>query len=311
MISPRLAYRLFPLLLMLCLSVSGAVAQDDVKEAPSLRQAGEIYRVRVQNVELGSVEMSVDGGLHYALIGRVQRPALAVLTERGGAPAGIVLRAGPAGIAFTVGAGHVVKLRPQPHAVILRGERAPHPPGPTLPSEIVTNMTEGVGLFGDLLPATGATVHLQTSAQQLTALPANHSLSPDDVFVFIVTRTATGAATDPNALQTEVAALARDYRASAVARARAEQRTVAAGTLTLRAELPTGEPDPIAAVTYNVDDDLIAAQNVGPYSFAWDTRHVPDGEHVVEISALNRNGAVITHVRALIVVNNKPLPNTP
>jgi hypothetical protein len=291
-------------LIVSCLPAIPIKAQDDVKEAPSLRPAGEMYRVRVQNVEWGRVEASADGGLHYAVIGRVRRPATQALVERGSSNAGIVLRSGTDGLAFTISAGRVVKLRPQPSARDMRGV---HLPAPTLPYEIVTNLLPGSGLFGELTLSPGASVRLQLAPQTISPIPADHSLSTGDVFVFIAPVSKGNNAIGSDTPQSEAAridAVARAYLIGSISRARAEKRTVFTGTLTLKAQLPEGEPDPIAAVTYTIDDDLIAAQNVGPYAFDWDTRRAADGEHVVEISALNRNGRVITHARALVVVNN-------
>jgi hypothetical protein len=296
------------LLIALCLSAVSAVGQDDVKEAPSLRMAGETYRLRVQNTELGCVEISADGGLHYLLIGRVQRAATGTVVERGANTPGIVLRSGADGLAFTVGAGRVVKLRPAPRPLTGNSAKGIHLPAPAIPSEIATNLPAGNGLFGDLMPLPNAVVRLQSGSQTLVPLTDAHVLAADEVYVFIVSLPNRASSSGTDAQQAEIgdriAALARSYAAGAAARARSEGKTVYSGTLTLRAQLPTGEPDPIAAVTYTVDDDLIAAQNVGPYVFGWDTRHVPDGEHLVEISALNLNGRVITRARTLIVVDN-------
>ena len=115
-------YLLLLFLIISCLPASITKAQDDVKEAPSLRAPGEVFRVRVQNAELGRIEASADGGLHYSLIGRVLRPATKAAEEGGTGKVGTVLRSGTGGLAFTVGAGRVVKFRPQPPARELRAD---------------------------------------------------------------------------------------------------------------------------------------------------------------------------------------------
>jgi hypothetical protein len=112
-------------------------------------------------------------------------------------------------------------------------------------------------------------------------------------------------------VQARVEALAQSYAADMLFRARAARRKIVAGTLTLHAQLPANEPDPIAAVTYVIDGDVVAAQNVQPFTYAWDTRQVPDGEHVVEIRALSAGGGIITRARALVVVRNGPPNPTP
>lgn len=301
-------FRFLLLLIALGIPLMASAQQnsDDVKEAPALRQPGETYRLRVQNTEYGRIELSADGGLTYALIGRVRRPAAATLADRSAGVPGVVLRGKSKGVAFTVGTGRIVKLSPESRSFSGRPANGFHLPAPILPSEMTTNLPPTSALFRDLAPPIGTEVRLQTAPTMLAGLTANHVLSSDDVFVFIVSLPAKGAhqevtSSDVGAL---IATLGRAYADSAVTRARTEGRLVASGTLTLNAKLPYGEPDPIVAVTYSIDDDLLAAQNVGPYSFNWDTRRVPDGEHVVGIDALNRNGRLITHARALVVVAN-------
>ena len=317
---PRL--RCLLVLIALCVPLFGHAQQnpDEVKDAPALRQAGETYRLRVQNAEYGRVELSADGGLTYILIGRVRHPAAATLTDRSAGAPGIVLRSNGDGLAFTVGAGRIVKLRPEPHAASSRMTNGFHLPTPTPAAEMTTNLSAASALFRDLAPPIGTPVRLQTAPGMLAGLTSNHVLASDDVFVFIVSLPAKGAGVNqpaanqagaPNGIDTLIAALGRAYAGRAVARARAEGRLVASGILTLNAKLPEGEPDPIVAVTYSIDDDLLAAQNVGPYAFNWDTHRVPDGEHVVGIDALNRNGRLITHARALVVVDNGKLPAIP
>jgi hypothetical protein len=305
-----LILRILPFWFTLCFGLHSGPAwgQDEVKDAPVVHQAGESYRLRVQNTEYGRVEVSADGGLSYVLIGRVRHAAIRAAAERGADTPGRVLRAGGEGLAFTVGAGRVIKLRPEPRAPTNRAAKYFRLPIPPLPAEIVTNLKSDAGIFGDLTPPHGTPVRLQDRPQTLLDIAGDHALSGDDVFVLIVALPAQGKLAGTEATRAGIEgcldALARAYAASAVARAHAQGHRVVSGTLTIRARLPEGEPDPIAAVTYTVDDDLLAAQNVGPFSFDWNTRRVPDGEHVVEISALNRNGRLITHARTLIVVNN-------
>ena len=106
-------------------------------------------------------------------------------------------------------------------------------------------------------------------------------------------------------LQERVTALGQAYTTQSIARARQERRSIVSGTLNLKAKLPEGEPDPIAYVTYAIDSRMVSTQNVAPFTFDWDTRQTTDGEHVVEVRALNRNGHMITQKRALVVVQNK------
>ena len=105
-------------------------------------------------------------------------------------------------------------------------------------------------------------------------------------------------------LRRRIADLAEQYSARTMARAREARRTVVSGIVALRAKLPSGEPEPIAAVTYSIDGDIVSSQNTFPSAFGWDTTKLPNGEHVVEVRALSRFATVITRVRTLVVVNN-------
>ena len=100
-------------------------------------------------------------------------------------------------------------------------------------------------------------------------------------------------------------ALGQAYMAQSLSHARQEHRPIVSGVLSLKAKLPAGEPDPIAYVVYVVDNQIVSSQNVPPFQLEWDTRRETEGEHLVEVRALNRNGHPITSKRTLLVVQNK------
>ena len=73
-------------ILILAYLLSGGItqssnAQDEAPEAPvtprSITQAPEQYRLRIQNSELGRIDVSIDNGSHWVLIGRVTKPMTA------------------------------------------------------------------------------------------------------------------------------------------------------------------------------------------------------------------------------------------
>jgi hypothetical protein len=142
------------------------------------------------------------------------------------------------------------------------------------------------------------------------AFPDAYAPTEEDVFVFLVSLSPPAGADAQHmtawkqALDQRIAKLGESYAAQAAVRARAEKRLVVSGLLTLRAKLPANEPDPIAAVTYTIDGNVVAAQNTPPFTHTWDTRQVANGEHVVEIRALNGRGSLLTRAIALIVVEN-------
>src|SRR5579859_5414054 len=72
---------------------TGAAHQAD---AP---QSQETYRLRVENVEYGRVEVSVDGGRHYLLIGRVVQAAEQQAADAEAVQPGVVARSGGDGLA--------------------------------------------------------------------------------------------------------------------------------------------------------------------------------------------------------------------
>lgn len=259
--------------------------------------------LRVENVLFGRVELSVDQGRTYTLVGRVIRPASSATPDRSVLTGGTVVRASKEGLAFGVGPKLVLKLRPEWEPV-RPGGRSARPPA-TEPSVIQTDLPSGHLLFQQLLPPIGTRVQVRTGDGELRDIPPGYAPAPGDLFVFLIPQTdASGA--DSDALQKRVEALGKAYAQEAEVRGRRRGRKVVSGTLTLQARLPSGEPDPIHAVAYLVDDELLAVQNTPPFSYAWDTTRIADGEHVVEIRAFNREGRRITSARALVVVRNRP-----
>lgn len=324
---------LFTLLtaLVFCLPVHVVLAQeppqDDVPLAPKVMPSRELYRLRVENTAYGSVSLSADGGRHYTLIGRVTHPATAVAVERAANLPGVILRSGGDGLAFAVNLGQILKLRPAvPSAVSGKHAWPAVSPAPET-SAILTNLTPRTGLFGELVLSLGTPVKMEVNERMLGPFPTLYEPSSEDIFVFIVPLplekvagvesgiSETGkpapdkgvqpSLLSPELVQERIQALGQAYTAQSLARARQEHRTLFSGTLTLKAKLPAGEPDPIAYVTYAIDNHQVSVQNVAPFDYEWDTRQAVDGEHIIEIRALNRNGHAITARRTLVVVQNK------
>lgn len=293
-------------------SVRSLRAQDDSPLLP-----GEVYRLRVENAQYGGISVSLDGGQSWLLIGRVVRAASEPTPERSASAPGAVVRSGGEGMAFTVGARQVLKLRPAPST--LRSHS--HAPSAFAPArcDVLTNLTARSGLFGPLVPPPGARIALEGVDHSLSLIPPGKVLEEGDLFVFLIQEHAPKGAgsSDQQAAEKHLSdrrdladkefhSLAQTYASTTLSRAHAAKRPVVSGTLTLKAGLPQGEPDPIEAVTYAIDGVMLAGQNVPPYQFDWDTTSASNGEHVVEISALNHSGRQISHVRALIVVANQP-----
>lgn len=308
------------------LNVSGSSCRaqeppDDVPLAPRVTAPGESYRLRVENREYGSISLSADGGLHYTLIGRVTRPASTVALDREAQAAGQVGQGGGTGFAFAVNLGQSLKLRPASVSAPTGAKRGQAASFASEPFSIVTNLAPRTGLFGDLLPPVGGRVKLESDGFQ-HGFPTPYQPSTEDAYVFVVARpaqgteeasrlrgfegTRQGTGVQAHSIQESIAALGQAYTTQSLDRARQEHRAIVSGILHLQARLPEGEPDPIDYVTYSIDGRAVSQQNVKPFSYDWDTRRAEDGEHVVEVRALNRNLHLITYKRTLVVVQNKP-----
>ncbi len=296
--------------------LSGASGQNQVvPSTPTTADVHETYRMRVENALYGRVEVSLDAGKNYILIGRVLRPATNVVPDRKAVQAGVILRGSSEGIAFAVSPQFELKIRPAPSQPIGTGSASL---SAAAAAEIVTSISPDKPIFGKYLPPVGSQVMLQTLSHSPAPFPDGYSLSATDSFVVVAdiapplpagppTQTdADRAIAFQHALRALFESMAADYRDGAIQRAVADKRKVAAGVLTLRPNLPPDEPDPITAITYAIDDgdNVVCARTTAPYLFAWDTNTVTDGEHVVEVRGLSANGNVITRTRYLVVINN-------
>lgn len=291
-----------------------AFAQESVPIAPDTVPASnaptETYRLRVENALYGRIEVSLDGGERYLLLGRVRQPAFVTVPDKTALKPGVVLRSSGEGLAIAVGVGQALKILPMElNRRTLTGK--------TTAGAILTDAEPRKGFFNDLLSPVGSLVQLQLSPRVLRPFSEGYAPASDDVFVFPVTL-AYPAPKDETApkpddpryiawldgIKKRWEAVAQEYAEQSMARARASKRTVVSGMLTLRAKLPAGEPEPITAVEYSIDGDIVASQTTFPSMFGWDTRRVPNGEHVIEIRALSKYHSIITKVRALVVVQN-------
>lgn len=272
---------------------------------PSTPLGAESYRVRVENIALGKIEVSCDGGRHYLLVGRVVRPATKPMVDRSADRVGVVLRNTKAFFTFSVGLGQSLLLSP-----LTSSTRTTKPKGSStsaLPkdSTILSNLPKTHPLFGELSPPTESGVRLSLGQDTETDIPDNFALSDESAFVVSV-RLPTGLGGTAEELQQRWKILSDAYQAGASARAKANRVTIVKETLTLQPKLPEGEPEPIQGVTYLIDGVQVGAQlNLTSYSFEWDTRQVPNGEYLIEIRGHGANNRIITRARVLVVIENE------
>lgn len=318
------------LLLLLPLCIRAQQSLTEPLAAPTLASDGEIYLLRIENVLYGRVEASVDGGEHYVLLGRVERPATVFALDKAAVTPGVVLRSGGDGLAFAIGQSQVLKLRPRPATAPSPVRAIPHHkprlprPASYEPEALVTNLPAGQGLWKDILPPPGSMVRVQLGESAPQRFYEGYTPSERDAFVFAVRppippsftglRSSSSAQTAApsaeqraeswkSAVAERITEQAKRYLAGSLERAKLLHLPVVNGTLTLHARLSDDESD-ISAVTYAVDGDIVAIQNARPFQFAWDTRRAGEGEHVIEIRACNSANATLTRVRRLVVVHN-------
>ncbi len=304
------------LLAAFTVSVKAQVQAIPAAAQLAAKDLSETYRLRVENILYGRVEVSIDGGTNYFTVGRVLHPSTAPMPDKTSKEAGSVLRGSSEGFAFGVAPQFAMKIRPsQPPSVLSRTGKAAD-------AEIITTVGAEKGLFTKLLPIAGSRVMFNTAGHTAGGFPETYSVSTSDIFTVVVSlplpavtaSPALGASTSPSdaerlvafqhAVRAQFESVAAEYHDGAIQRAVSARRKVASGTLTIRPSLPADEPETVTAVTYAVDETVVCARTTSPYLFAWDTTSVSDDEHVVEVRALNSNGTVITKLRYLVVINN-------
>jgi hypothetical protein len=284
--------------------------QDNPPAAPdtSITTSRDTYRLRIENVEFGRIEVSIDNGETFLLVGRVTKPAILPAPDKTAKQSGVIVRSGGEGICVAIAAGQVIKLLP---ATAANSHARPQD------CAAVTDIKARTGVFGEFAPPLGTPALQQMGRTQWRPYQDGMAPTEDTVFAFIVVLPSVHGSAEPSAppdaatlekladVRKRLAALSEQYVSSAMTRARDAGRSIASGLLTINAKLPQDEPEPISAVSFYVDGDNVSAQNTFPARYGWDTTRVANGEHVVEIRGLSKYNTVITKVRALIVVNNE------
>ncbi|HLJ55896.1 MAG TPA: hypothetical protein VKT77_12730 [Chthonomonadaceae bacterium] len=276
--------------------------------------ARETYRLRVENARFGRIELSVDGGEHFLLVGRVLKPASLAAPDRAAKEPGVVVRSSADGIAFSIAPGQVLKLLPAPA----------HPTRAKVADcAIATDIRPAAAPFGDLGPAIGGAVLQQVGNAPWSHYPSGLTPTDETVFGFIVALPglcadgASHAPPGPSVMAKLADARKRlteqcaRYAEGAASRATENGRSIVSGKVLLRAKVPEGEPEPITAVSYSINGDVVSMQNTLPSEYYWDTTRLPNGEYVVEIRGYSARASVVSRVRALVVVKNPPGSENP
>jgi len=298
------------LLATLLWSPASTGAQEIPPVAPDTVEvtSHDTYRLRVENRQFGRVEVSVDCGEHFLLVGRVVKPATLAEPSKQALESGRIVRSSGDGIAFAVAAGQIVKILPGSDLNIRTR---------TARSAVVTDIKPRAGIFGEFCPPPGTSALLGSEKREWKSYPDGFAPTEEAVFGFVVILPSTqeaedGAKSPPDPerlarlaeVRKRLTAVSEQYTGQAMTRARDNKRPVVSGVVMLRPKLPENEPEPITAITYSIDGDTVSAQTILPSTYGWDTSRVKNGEHVVEIRALSKYATVVTRVRALVMVNN-------
>ncbi len=234
----------------------------------------------------GAVQVSVDGGGTWLLIARVSRPTTGA-SPNAPSDAREVLRSNRYGMAF--GAGNRREIRVLPDTAHNRKSGG----------SILLNVPMTAAVFKDFLPPAGSPARIVPSSRaEAIPMPASYYPKDEDVLEFAAPRTPSV----PEKLPVYARDAAQFYLQRCLAKLRAAGRKPVNGTLFVSAKLKPG--DQPNAVTFLHEGAVAGIMNTAPFSMRWDTKEWPDGEHLIEVRALDKGGGVLSRSKALVVVQN-------
>ncbi|HEX5323849.1 MAG TPA: Ig-like domain-containing protein [Capsulimonadaceae bacterium] len=155
-------------------------------------QSVEAWRIRIDNAPEGPIQLSIDQGTTWHLIGRVITPATRTLQgylAAGYAPVSTVAATAVHGIRIRIGDTstaypNLLNIVPKEFAV------TPNYYGGHIAgvSGIYTDIPSGVSLFRELAPYAGSKVYLENGSGGLAPLTAFYSPAMNDLLVIVVRR---------------------------------------------------------------------------------------------------------------------------
>ncbi len=296
--------------LTLLAAPSVSQAQKELSDLPL-----DTFLLRIENAKFGRVEASLDGGESYLLLGRVIHPATNASGDKAAKMVGDVFKSGGGSLAFAVAPGQNLKFRYSPSG--RKGTQIGNRSQTVFSaSEIVADLPTESGTINDFLPQAKSKTLLQSGSRGAFKFPSGYYVTLGDKFIFTVpipsSKSESAVAASDYVLlrkrkddfDARILALNKAYDLGALERAKREKRRIVSGRLKFLPKLPEDEPEPIVAVSYSIDGDVIALHNSLPSVFNWDTHNISNGEHVVEVRGLSKYDTVVTSIRFLIVVNN-------
>lgn len=268
-----------------CLPFLTSPAAASQQPDPAEPAQAEAFRLRITNTDKGPIEISVDRGATYHLIARVTQCALKA--SSGARPVEAqVERSSPRGIALAVGQHRLLRILPDSSSA----RKAT--------GTIAVNVGPDDSLFRLLVPPTGSPV-LQEVRKVTGPLPSTYTPADGDQLVIVVSH-----CDIPTASLPKVAAdAAIRYLAQATRRLTAKGGHTISGTLRITARLQ-GPNDRPNAVWISVDAGATAILNTPPYEVQWNTADWADGEHLIDIRALDTSGGILTRAKSLVITHN-------
>lgn len=166
------------------------------------------------------------------------------------------------------------------------------------PRDVLLIQTATTRPVFDLLLEAGPLRHGVIVNGHPVSMAAGYSPSEGDTLLL--------AATPPSSSLSRFAAAvesaATAYQAAVEERLQRSGQKPVTGYLTVTARSPSSLGH--ATVVFLMDGAPLALINRPPYTVRWDTRSWSDGEHLIEVRALDATGAIVTRSKQLIVVRN-------
>ncbi len=231
------------------------------------------------------MEISDDKGASWTLIGRVDRAASEVKQ-------GSVLdqpeveRASKYGFALATGFGKMIRILPD--GVKARKDNA----------ALLVNLPIGGPLFSTLSPSIGSEWMIG-SGKYLIKPNKDFVPEPNKVYIILVKY---DASRQPS-MAMNIRHAGDYYSALSLRRLIDRGGKPCSGWLTVQAHPAQGDK-PFACI-FSLDGGQSKISNTYPFSCRWNTKLFKNGEHLIEIKAMNSSGAVLSTVKYLVYFLNK------
>ena len=103
-------------------------------------------------------------------------------------------------------------------------------------------------------------------------------------------------------LSKALAAAERKYTTASVQLPTPGKKGVVSGVLSINANL--SNLDRTMFVAFYIDGELKSMTNTPPFIYDWDTKEAPNGEHEIEVRAIDENGHIISKTASRVTVAN-------